>query len=672
MFKFYLDNILLSESPEGWDKLRPTLRLDKELKGLLPILEGSLTFYDDGYRYIKNIFDTLGRTVTIKFECRQFDDVSAYKTISTGIIFLKDVEFTEGIEAYSAKVEVKDDSYFARIQNNRELNALCYVGASKNGVTIDPAPYYKIQYFNPTTGSGIGIPAGAGSERNNTAFKVYDVLKFYIDFITDGKVDFVSDAFSDSGVYGGYLITTGFFISYATTAGIDQDTFEANWPELTFKEIFKELDLEFNLSFQCGFNGSRPFIRIENNEYLYPEDIQATYSNLPEIKRKIASERFFSKIFVGADETLNDASTIATVGLSYPSGVKFNGWTREEYYLRGEDNNDRVLDLVNTWIVDSNNIEDLLMNGGPSGTAPDSLYNKIFLVKCTFSSGVVWNADQSNWITGAATPVFYNEPLINANKMRRWSTALSNSIIAQLATVDNSFSAHSTQQIDATNNGSIAQVQDLNPVQASVEDSDPSGNFNPATYTYTLPADGTYVFNSVGNWRVFDAFGGSAPSCDVNIDVFLENVTAGFNVQIYSQHDNPSCGSSFTVNASGAIQGLAGDEINLRITFSGSYNVALMVGSNLRMLPGTTFACTASAESGGEYLTVDPDRASVMRHSFKQPIAYDEWQTFQDDPRGLIGHGIKGGKTYYGHLEEIKYNFFGETDFIVTCRETDN
>lgn len=672
MFRFYLDNILLTETPEGWDRMRPTLRLDKELKGLLPILEGSLTFFDDGYRYIKNVLATTGRTTTIKFECRQFDDDGSFKTISTGVIFLKDVEFTESIDGFFCKTEVKDDSFFARIQNNRQLNSLCYVGASKNGVAIDPAPYYKIQYFNPTNGSNIGIPAGAGSERNNTAFKVYDVLKFYIDFMTDGKVDFVSDAFSDDGIFGGYLITTGFFISYATTAGVGQETFEDNWPELTFTEIFKELDIEFNLSFQCGYNGARPYIRIEDNEYLYPNDVRATYNNLPEIKRKIASERFFSKVTVGAEETQNDASTIATFGLSFPSGVRYNYTSIEEYYLRGEDNNDRALDLVNSWIVDSNNIEDLLINGGPSGSAPTSFYSKIALIKCTFSSGVVWNADKSNWLTGATTPVFYNEPLINANKMRRWSSSIHNSIIAQLQTIDNSFSAHSPTQVDATNNGSTATIRDLNPVDASIEDSDPSANYNPVSYSYTLPTDGSYVFNSVSNYRVFDNFGGIAPTCEVNIDVYLENVTAGYNVQIYSQHNSPSCGSSFTVNASGAINGLAGDEIQLHIIFSGSFNGALMVGSNLRLLPGTTFSCTASADSGGIYLTINPDSASVMRHSFKYPLSFTDWKIYEQDPKGLIGHGVKSSQVYYGHLEEIKYNPFGESDIIVTCKETDN
>ena len=107
----------------------------------------------------------------------------------TGYCFFKDIEFTEGAEGFSAKCQLTDNSFFAKIRNNRNLKAKVYVGKSKSGLDIDPADYWRTTFFKCLDGSYYSHLTGSGYERNDTSFRAYDVLRFLVDFMSDGTVD---------------------------------------------------------------------------------------------------------------------------------------------------------------------------------------------------------------------------------------------------------------------------------------------------------------------------------------------------------------------------------------------------------------------------------------------------------------------------------------------------
>ena len=74
MFRFYINNQLLSEEPEGVDNITPALRFDRDLKGLFTVLEVSLTFIADGYQLLKTAYSDFGYCYNLPIEIRQRDE----------------------------------------------------------------------------------------------------------------------------------------------------------------------------------------------------------------------------------------------------------------------------------------------------------------------------------------------------------------------------------------------------------------------------------------------------------------------------------------------------------------------------------------------------------------------------------------------------------------------
>lgn len=652
MFEFLISGVKVNEVPQGWDKITSTLKIDNELKGLTRTMDVSLTFWNDGYDIIKSEFNTAGHTSSLPVEIRQIDLSSSdrfYKVIYYGIIFMKDVVFSEGIGGSSAKCSIKDNSFFASIFNNKNIKARIYVGKSKNGLAITPAQYTRVHFFTPTTGVYNAIYTGAGNERNNTAFSVYDVLKFFIDFMTDGEVDFISDTFDVGGEFEGHVITNGYTSRFALSPGLSQELFDINWPDLSFSEVFRELDVQFNLAFSIGFNGGRPFMRIEKKEYLYPSSVLHTFEGVDKIDRSVVSEQLYSSVKLGSDVTEDE------VFLQFPETIRMLGFKSEEYIVLGKANIDRQLDLSNKWIISSNVIEDLVINGAT--TAPTTYDDNIVLMKGTYDGVNLWyDADQSNWLTGAATPMYYNEALTSNQKLIRHYKGIPNSIAQQLSTTD--LTSYALVQNPLNTGGGFAVIKNIEPLRCEHEQSDPSNKYNPATFEYTITDAGTYSFHV--DWK-FSVLVYPSYIPNLRIKIYLRRYDnlgfAGGNllntVNIFSQIYHNTADFSGIASASGSINAVANDKIVVRIEANTGTPGVLIAGQ-----VNSVFACTASSNGGGEYLTTDPSKYPVIRSSFKAPMSFADYMALQTDPRGLIGYSVEKGKKYFGHLEELLFNHF--------------
>lgn len=675
--KFYIGTTELTENPEGWEDFLITLRFDRELKGLFSLAETSLTFWEDGYDLIKAAFDTHGYCYTLPFEIRKWDeDVVAWVPIFTGTIFLKDCEFTEGIEGFSVKAAIQDNSFFAKIYNNRNLKAKIYVGKSKNNVSISPAAYTRVQYFSSPTGMYYSMPVGAGFERNNTAFKVYDVLKYFIDFMSDGTMDFVSDTFGPGGKYENYVITNGYTTRFATyiVTGITQDLFETNWDVMSFQDVFTELDKEFNIGFVAGFNGSRAYMRIEEFNYLFPSDAIENLESLDKFKQKAASEYLYDKMIIGSG-TVTDEPTFT----SFPANIRFIGFVQEEYIIAGECNTDRSLDLVNKWIIDTDTIEDLVENGFT--TAPTQYDKTFILIQGNFNagSGGYYEANKSNWLDGSATPLFYNELLNTNNKTNRYLGAVPNAIVLQLGVIDNTFNG-----IASGLNSASELITTTNPVLIT-EINDPNNNFNSTTHEYVAPKSGTYSFTSFSDVLPINIYPGNGAICYCNVQHYLDvydsgGITGGvlkYSIKILDF--NPPfgtgvvCGNHLSLTGFGSLNLTAADTVVLRLVTEGYNNTALHIGTTARTF-NTTFACTQSVDGGGVYVDYDPQEFPVIRSTFTGfAFTNNRFKAIQADPRGLISFGVENGKTYFGHIEEWKFKPFRETlDGVMLSNEKVN
>ena len=164
-----------------------------------------MEFWGDGYDYLLSSFNTDPLSeVTCLVEYKQESDTE-YTSFYNGIIRLSDVKFN--LSRCLAKTEIEDNSWYAKILNNRELKSVVDVALSKDGTTINADSGSSIEFLDPSNGNTYG-----GGAENRVVYTAFGVLRHLVEFVSNGEVSFSSDYFS-SGDGVVYTITTGAILS---------------------------------------------------------------------------------------------------------------------------------------------------------------------------------------------------------------------------------------------------------------------------------------------------------------------------------------------------------------------------------------------------------------------------------------------------------------------------
>lgn len=639
LFKFFIDSVELTENPSGWDKFIITDRIDNDFKGLVKVSDTSIAFYADGYDILKGKYDSSGHCSESTFETRKYDYVAGfYKPIFIGTIQTKDIEFIEGDEGDYCKVQIKDNSFFARLYNNRDLDARVYVARSLNDVAITAAPYFQLRVFTPSTAGYIALQStGVGQERNNTCFRVYDVLKFFIEYLSDGEIDFTSTDFADAGVYGGYVITNCHTLRMSTITGNSQELFQENWESFSFKDLLTELDKAFNIGFKMGFNGARPFIQIDAYESLFTDEVIHRFTDVQQVNIKTAKDKLIGKVEVGSELILDEPSLV-----SFPESLDLVGMKIESLAVAGC-NEERVLNLVNGWIISSNMIEDMVVNG--QTTAPTTYDGNICLIKATLNT-TWYDADMSNWI-GATPPEYYNEQLTNEKKLQRYLGALPASLVAYYSADTNRFRASLSS--DNILGGFILTYnpQPFNDdFSGSNFDTGSNYDITPGAYNYITTVDKVFSFAAKIKVNVVQG-GGTLTVWVQRWDAALLNRQGGvkmFEIVI------PSIGY-YEYDIIGTCYSAIGERLDCEVNYS---------IDGFAMLIATSYWECTNAGAGGNIATYDPNDTRLERIMFAAPLSFADYQTIDASPTKLIGVELKDVQRY-GWMEERKYNPYEET-----------
>lgn len=114
-FRIYLDGTLMQDEPIGLPEASLKLVRDEKLKGIFFKYTADITFYGDGYNYLKSVADSNDDcaqvTCTIEYQC--FND-QPYQTLYEGIVAIggDEVEWDDQYCIVSAKIEAADFSDF--------------------------------------------------------------------------------------------------------------------------------------------------------------------------------------------------------------------------------------------------------------------------------------------------------------------------------------------------------------------------------------------------------------------------------------------------------------------------------------------------------------------------------------------------------------------------------
>lgn len=655
MYRYYLNGQLLKNEPAKWEDRATTIKRDYTIKGILRIQEGSLIFSGDGYSYLFDLRKRVGYCEEVDIVIEKSNDGNNWRLAFKGIIFMSQVELLE--KQKYAVCKLQDDSYYAKINNNKSLPCTIGAGKSKNGVDITVPPITLITLFDPATALYFSALGGFGHTQSYLAI---DVFKYFIAFMTDGEVDFKSTLFDVGGARYKTHLTVG-RACRTYTDGCDDEAFSKNIPEENFSNFIKELDHNNNLFFIIERAGGRPVFRLEQYDYFFgSDDVIHSCENIDELKTKTDIERIYSGVKLGSSTTQDVYGLSLPAGfteLSFPGDIRMEGFKIEKYITALKCNIDKELDLSTTYIIDTNVIQDIVVNN------VDTHDGDFILIDGDPAHA---KAKQSNWLNPGPTPMYYNEAFRNRATCTNYLGAIPASIITYLGKSDNKFRA--SKLADESRNYPFGGFYPEMSDEVSPPNFDTNSNYDAPNSRFLVPASGIYSFVvhlHTKNWNY----------ATTQIGVLTAQLERWDNTVSTQLGASPVATLAFTLGTTEPIL-----EANLSIIANqGDY---IYFASNASEAVSMVYDKRSYWECGKDIdggspgspdQEFNPSDYPISQHEFKHELTEDEFEDIDSDPRGLIEFSRSGEQIRKGWIETLKfYHQKGNADFLLDSSKTLN
>lgn len=614
-WKFYLDGVQKIE-PQGWDEVTVAIERDPDIRGLIIRYTSELTWTGNGYDYIVNKISTAGfcTVVEVLIEVEQYPN-NGYETFFEGIIFLSECEINRSW--CTVKVKVRDAVWGAMIQNNKEIDAQLDVGRSKNDVAISATALTQIDFFRPSDGAVVYM--------NRECYKVGDVLKFLIHFMSDGTVEFISSLFTGAGEWANLVMCTGRAI---------RQTALASPPIIHFAETFTELHKRFNLAFAIEIIGGLPTVRIEYESYFYTATPLLSFRKIPDLIQKLNEDLLYAKLQIGSNTTQpSDGGTF-----KFPD-IPFYGFKEESYHLVSSCNLNKTLDLVGDWIVDSNVIEDVAVN------LNDQYDDDIFLVETDGTVAIEY--------TDFAPASVYNKNLTNRFIAPRFLGAIPASIASFLGNGDDGFEAEITPPISYN----VGDTLEEEPYPFDVVISDPNGNYDGVTnFRYTAPADGFYKFRVFWDLQNIDFQGFTSGNLRIITKVKRYDVANVF-IEAKTQTDDitPTVAAEIDFQPDGFYM-VATDYVH--VSFRAMQLGAGPDAITFDLVAGSSFSTVEVYSGGGIFQTYNPEDVKIYKFNFDNyPLSFADYKTLEANTYNSanINTGSDTAEDIEAYFDDVKY-----------------
>ena len=618
MIVFEIDNVPY-DAPENWESVDTVLKRDRAFDGILASYEATVTFYGAAYDYLLSL-KAQGFCSSALLEVYRTDGYTP-QIIAQGRIFIADCEFKEAQKGVLCKI--KDDTFFAKINSNKGIKTIPSGNISKNGSEITPAQAYEVLMYDlsDTTLS-----------RTIYSVRVYEAFRWFIDFMTNGTLQFQSDSFNYDGEYEGLCITVGSKFSSPTFANYNTST-----PPLTafsFEDLYKEVKKKIPICFVIENPFTNPIFRIETIDYLQGNPSPLQFTDIDSILTKFDVQRLYSAIKVGS-KTLNTG-----VLLDFPENINFVGFKEEEFFTVGECSINNVLDLVSDWVISSNVIQDALQGS-------QDYDSDLFLLDTIVTDAANHDGRSNNTDYLDVGFFYYNELLSNYATLNRNNGGFPSSLaINYNESVDATFQAVTT---GATLTPTVTSII------FDVETYDNGNNFDPTTGRFTAPFTNVYKFESRIIFELVSlvppSFGSSfvrgilrfrvKDSAGVTYqDVYLDTIDM-YDLKVYYFNGN----ITVTMNQ--------GDEAFVSLNF---LNFADDFSGDV-LIPNTFFRCVSNGDGSGLIELVDSNNYDVTTHEFNYPLTAEQFETIIDSPVDSFEFYSTTENIRVGRLEDIKFNY---------------
>lgn len=597
-----LDNTIV-ENPNGIKDLSQELFYDDELKGIFYRVDGDLEFHSDGYDYIENAILNQGICTSIEFLLQVGTD--SLIDYFEGIIHIIDVNRWNASREV-IKTPISDNNLSSYIFNNKNVKAYINAPKSKSGFVATPAALIgSFSFFTPST--------GVYNYTRDNVYTVDEAFRFLVDFCSDGQMTYSSPYFGSGGDKEGICIASALHLA--------NDSPDVH-PYLSFYELFTNLDKIYNLSIRIDYSGALPELIIDKTDNLYTATNLYTFTNVKDVEIYFDKEKMYGSIDIGSETW--QAYNAGTFNMP---DANFIGFQDEKYYIIGQCNIDRTLNLINDFIIDSNTIEDMLVN------ANDSNDETVVIIETDYP------------VTSQATA--YDNIIPSSGKVYNLGFNNLNKSINQLGAIPNDMVLYISDDV----NGALAELNTAYGITTSIiiHDtviSDPSNNYDEILGRFTCPPgkDGSYSFSF--SYAGLDSYGTIFDTHNDNIIIRHYN---SLGVLLESQTICSFTSPIIIINFGGG---------------TGSFNLSASdyvevwgqsLGSGGFSFQSSTFRCDYIDFEGGIYQTYNPNDYKVFNIEFDYPLTKAEFFNIRDNITQSITVE-SGKKAFIGWVKNIKRN----------------
>jgi hypothetical protein len=397
---------------------------DVERKAFLQEITGTITLGGEGFRYFQNLLRTNYDT-QVPCTLSRFDDYAGvWETVLHGLVFVTDCKFD--LYAQTVEVQLVDNSYFAKIENNKGIEFVIGSGRSKNGVNISNiATSTQIKVLNGLdTGILTYLPSAV------TGWSRYEAMKYLVAAMTDNEIGFYSDFLQDYLDPVQNVLNNGFLFS---GEALRDGAFQYG-PNISFDYCYNDLAKLYNLV-QYIDRDSNGNLRLRVEKF---DDIRQSNSVFVEhvdtgVAEMINSDTLYSTVILGSKEEELDG---------YFPFTPFLATFEEQYSMSYKSNIDKELDLrMQAFITDTNIIYYTQTQQGL--TDPDRTYdNDVFYIICRRYNGVDWDEKGFAYAFYTPSPYILNYDIRNVQVLLNNFTGLPATIFKQYQNLFNTgFSA---------------------------------------------------------------------------------------------------------------------------------------------------------------------------------------------------------------------------------------
>jgi hypothetical protein len=688
MYKYYLDNILVTE-PIGGDNNTLFIEWVRDLKGLLERQENPLQFSGDGYDYLRQVYEADRLTGEVDVRIQKSTDNSTFYDYYNGKILMRDVEWDH--KRKIAKTPVLDASFYAKINNNKNIKVNPASPTSKLGVDISSSDYDPIVIWMTLNTPGTYAGDDNLADQAFYGYYVHNVIQYAIEYITDGEVGYESSVTDTGGTFEKLAMTYGLEVRrayYSTinaySGGSTPDLyFNKDWVGVSFMELITNMSKLGNYRFIIDSSGSRPVVRFEAESYFKSTDVLAIFENVDSHDEQVEQSLVYSAVALG-DQT--DVSAEQTWGY-FPMRLKVVGFAREEYPMEVSSNSDNKLNLVSDWILHHMAWHDMIYN---KQTSDDKTYDEYILLAVlgsangTVNGYTAYDIALSNWIEGTGIGYQYqNELLTNASILNRWFDGIPSNVLLQidLGTDGRFFANRTADYLIVTNPvlGTTDLTLQFNN-DSTLPAFDTASRYNTGTYRYTVPSgqDGVYAFSLLTMLFIE----GNGNYLDYQISLYVDRYDVSNSlINSYLAATGPHIvdptgqNSIYHTHGSVSVYCLGTEYLKPRISInninSGNFDITLL--SNIGFGISSHFECTANSFYSGELTQANKIGFPVYKHKFEYPIDKDTLEKIRSNPRGVIKFNRFNQPSVIARIDKMQVDMkTGLAKFQLLSNESNN